>query len=112
MSGMIDIFTKEIRKVNLIDWSTKSGKHRKEYWDKLTEDGNGLAYCTPDGHYMIYIMAKIDYNDIVFKPSEFIYQVSSSRPVGKGTSAEDVATLKKNGFTIDEIIRLKKEGVL
>jgi hypothetical protein len=118
---MLNLFEKAIIKVKTIAWTTEDSKYNTEYWDKLVCDSGGIAYCVPDGRYMSYVINNFTCNEIDFSSEQFLQEVAMDRfSATKSANLESpepdkhkyLAELKNSGFTVDEIIRLKKEGVL
>ena len=118
---MIDVFKKEVSRIESVDFTKIDEKFKREYWGKLLVDQYGVLYCSEDGTSVNYLFCTFQgaSHDESFDAAQFhrfICELNSGTPKSdestSSNSVDKVIQLKASGFNIDEIVRLKKEGVL
>jgi hypothetical protein len=105
---------KEVLEVGAINWVQDSnGEYNFDYRGKIVIDNTTLAYCSQDGRCLTTLMYSFFYNDEL--KFNFMDQIKNSNVSYENNShknSESIIELHKNGFNVDEIIKMKKEGVI
>ena len=92
----------ELLVVDKIDYTLTNGKYKKEYWGKIVAADTG-EWIVVDEEGNTAVITK-EWWESLFKQFE-----NKEKPIKK-TDVADLLKLKEK-FTVDEIIRLKKEGL-
>lgn len=118
----------KVLEIDSFDYTLTDGKYSSEYRGKFVVDEQMLIYVTEDGKSYWYIGGAfnadgvsvtmrdvldnwIEQGEDVKEDPEKYRRESHSKSL-ESFSIDGICHLKAKGFSIDEIIRLKKEGIL
>jgi hypothetical protein len=132
----MDLSTKEVVRVEKIDWDMPNGLYRQEYHGKIVMDGMYAMYFSKNGKLGFTIAAgfedtdsgeKLDLLDVWNRIVGYQHPETDRdtkdapekdcpkqyAPAQPGALApEELIAMKTCGYSTDELIRLRKEGVL
>lgn len=117
---MIDFFKIAVVKEQSIDWHMTDGKYKEKYRDRIVMDNLSIYYCPPDGSILYNIMCSftLSNGENFFAPElweQIIlrqWEQSNDSQKSEKLDIESLIHLKASGHTVEEILKLKKEGVI